>query len=64
MEDYLDEKALARPPGRKYPGTHKAKPLRKYRKHLRRFEKRQRMWMGRGKKLRAILRAELRLDKL
>jgi hypothetical protein len=64
MEEYLDEKALARPPGRKYPGTHKAKPLRKYRKHLRRFEKRQGTWMGQGKKLGVILRVELRVYKL
>jgi hypothetical protein len=44
--------------------THIALPLKKYREHLRRFEKRQRMWMGRGKKLRAILRVELRFYKL
>jgi hypothetical protein len=47
MEEYLDENALARLSGRKYAQSEASE---KYRKHLGRLGKSQRMWMARGKK--------------
>jgi hypothetical protein len=50
MEDYLDEKALARLPGRKYAQSETPGKKETPREHLRRLEKRQRMWMAQGAK--------------
>jgi hypothetical protein len=54
MEEHFWTKALLR--DSREGSTHKAKPLKKHRKHLGRLEKSQRMWMARVKKFRSTRR--------